>query len=555
MVVEIRKQVCDGLMLKWLLAAGMEWLVYNQDQVNHMNVFPVPDGDTGTNMRLTMETAHDAVAQLHERHVGIMAQQAAQGALRGARGNSGVILSQLLHGFAVALRGHEVFDAPLLVTACQSAVSTAYNAVMEPVEGTMLTVARQTTEALAGYAEDNEDLVGALNVMVEASREALKATPDLLPVLKRAGVVDSGGQGLVFLLEGMKRVVDGETLDLEGRLSFQDDIQGWEAALEPDDIDGYGYDVQFLMMGEALAVDEIRAAIDAMGWSTLVVGDEKLVKVHVHVHDPGQPLSYAISTGAMIDDIVVENMQAQYETYTRQRQEREAPGPDIRQVEGAAAVVVASGAGMRELFYEGLGAAMVIAGGQTMNPSTQDFLDAIERLESKEILLLPNNRNVLLAAQQAVSMTEGKQVRVIPTTTLPQGISAMLAYLDLREGGGLDEIADGMREAAGYVITCEVTLANRDAHFDQISVRRGAYIGLLDDELVSSGDELDEVVHDLLRKAGTEQHELVTVYYGEDITEDQAAALIETLRAAFPGQHFEPVNGGQPLYPYVFSVE
>lgn len=559
MVVEVQKQVCDGHLLKWLFTAGLAWLEYNQETVNQMNVFPVPDGDTGTNMVLTMRKASDLVNTLDEPHVGIVSEQIARGALRGARGNSGVILSQLLRGFASGLRGYDVFDAPTLARACRQGVEAGYKAVMDPVEGTMLTVARQATEALEAYVENHEDLSGALDTLLAAARKSLRHTPEMLPVLKRAGVLDSGGQGLVYILEGMARMVHGENVPM-GEQNPQDGVQAesWEQALAPDDEQGYGYDVQFLMHGDDMDVDAVRLAIDAMGWSTLVVGDEALIKVHVHVHDPGQPISYAVRVAAWIDDVVVENMQAQYEAYVAGRADGHVgQSPATSQaVEGIAVITVASGGGLQKLFADGLRAAHVITGGQTMNPSTDDFLRAIENLDNDEIILVPNNRNVILAAQQAASMARGRRVRVVKTSSIPQGISALLAYIDAHDAGEeLPAVVDAMETAVRHVVTGEITRATRSAHIDGLDVAQGQVIGLLDGALVAAGETITEVVVSLLRRAEAADHDLITLYYGDDQDDAAAEALAAHLAEVFPKQHIETVFGGQPLYPYLISVE
>lgn len=553
MVVDVKNRVCDGHLFKWLTAAGLAWLEHNQEIVNQMNVFPVPDGDTGINMRLTMQRAYDEIARLDEGHVGIVSEYVAKGALKGARGNSGVILSQLLHGFAKELHGHEIIDAQMFVRACQRAVDAAYNAVMQPVEGTILTVARQGMESLAKFVETNHDLYAAFEHLVMVSRSALENTPNLLPVLKKAGVVDSGGQGLVFILEGMARLLRGEPVFMGEADMAKIKGNGWEQALIPEDEEGYGYDVQFLMHGTNLDVDGVRAAINAMGWSTLVVGDSQLIKVHVHVHDPGQPLTYAIKMADWIDDIVVENMQEQYEQYVEDRHARENP-PEV-DADGVAVIAVVSGSGLEGMFYNDLQAARVISGGQTMNPSAEHFLSAIDSLPNEEIILLPNNKNIILAAQQAASLARDKRIHVVPTTTIPQGINAMLAYIDTHEDSDLDYIAAAMDEALKQVTTGEVTTATRDVSLDDVEVRKGQIIGLLDDVLVVAGDEIGDVVRRLLQKAGADEHELITLYYGDGVNESQAQALIEALAADFPGQQFQSIDGGQPLYPYIISVE
>lgn len=557
MVVNTRRELCDGRTLHGLFAAGFRWLEHHRHRVNTLNVFPVPDGDTGTNMHLTMQKAYDMIADLDEPHAGIVAVRLARGALRGARGNSGVILSQLMRGFADVMRGHETFDVLLLARAGEQAVQAAYNAVMNPTEGTILTVSRAAKDALADYAREGRDLTEALDAMLEAARAALDTTPDLLPILKKAGVVDSGGQGLVFILEGMTRILHGEPVYLGEDHSTNGDAApahenvAWQNPLEPEDEDGYGYDVQFLMHGSSLDVNAVRQAIDAMGWSTLVVGDPSLIKVHVHVHDPGLPLSYAIGAGASIDDVVVENMQLQYERLLDDR----ANDPVVKEVPGIAVVVVSRGEGMRDLFYDGLNTAYVIPGGQTMNPDTDAFLLAIESISNEHLILLPNNRNVVLAARQAASMASGKQVQVVPTTSIPQAISAMLATLDIRDTGDLAQVVAAMEEAASLVITCEITTAVRDSHLDDTLIREGQYIGLVDNDLVAAGDTVESVARDVLQKAGADERELITLYYGETIREADAGKLVDQLTEDFPEQQFEIVYGGQPHYPYIISVE
>lgn len=558
MAVNIHQNVCDGHLLKWITAAGLEWLDYHREKVDQLNVFPVPDGDTGKNMLLTMRSAYAEAARLRENesHVGIMSEAIAKGALMGARGNSGVILSQLWRGFAQGLRGHEVFDSTQFARACSSAVEMAYKAVVNPVEGTILTVAREAMDAVVDQARFNNDMRSLLEVMVNHAHEALLRTPDLLPVLKKAGVVDSGGQGLVYILEGMLHFLRGDSvLELGDKPDTAESVASWEQALEPDDAEGYGYDVQFLMHGENMNVDSVRSAIDAMGWSTLVVGDDDLIKVHVHVHDPGQPISYAIGLGAFLDDIVVENMQEQYHKYVEERIAREEQAEYPAALNEVAVITVTSGEGLHRVFKQDLQAAIVISGGQTMNPSTQEFLSAIDTLPNDKIILLPNNKNVILAAQQAASLARDKQVVVVPSRTTPQGISAMLAYTNVAQSGDLSEAVEAMTEALGFVTSCEVTTATRDVEIDGVEVREGQYIGLLDGALVTASDDLSACLEDLLDKADANDHELITLYYGVDVRETEAQAMIEKLSTQFPKPSFEIVRGDQPLYPYLISVE
>ena len=551
---ENANQGIDGYLLKQLFGAGLTWLEQHKEKVNRLNVFPVPDGDTGTNMYLTMRHAYMEIAGMEEANVGKLSRAVANGALKGARGNSGVILSQILAGTAAALEGEDKLTASLLAGACQSAVAAAYNAVEKPVEGTILTVSRQMSEAVMRRHQEQKDLVALLKSMVFAGRVALRHTPEQLPVLKKAGVVDSGGAGLVYIFEGMLRALCGKALVSEEVL-VQDTPETWQDALVPEDELGYGYDVQFLMRGSNLNIDAIRKHISDIGWSTLVVGDNELIKVHVHVHDPGVPLSYAIGLGANLDDVVVENMQRQYEEYVDSREQREH---DVRtDIRGVAVITVASGTGLRQLFSQQLNAAHVIAGGQTMNPSTGDFLNAMNAVPNTDIVLLPNNKNVVLAAQQAAANVEGKNVRVVPSTTIPQGIAAMFEYVNLcsDEGCTLGDAVNAMTSALPNVITCEITYATRDAEFEGVHVRAGQYIGLINDTLKVAGDNAISVARDLLQQAKAGQYERITIYFGSDTSEADARDIADELAGSYPGQEFEVVNGGQALYPYIISIE
>ncbi len=553
--------IVDGHLIKQLFGSGLAWLEINKDQVNQLNVFPVPDGDTGTNMWLTMRHAYNEIAHLEEPHVGRLTHAIAQGALKGARGNSGVILSQLWAGVAEALDGHETLDAKLLVVASRAGVEKAYNAVEKPVEGTILTVLRGMLDAVIAAYKSTNDLIALLRRMLVAGRAALRQTPELLPVLKRAGVVDSGGKGLLLIFEGMLRALCGRDVMLEAaRLATSTNHAvptpqtTWQDALEPEDAEGYGYDVQFLMRGEGLSVDGVKRALaDMGGWSTLVVGDPKLIKVHVHLHDPGQALSYAVGTGASIDDVVVENMQEQYEHYVQERLHHET---EIRtDIEGVAVIAVANGKGMHEVFSQ-LGAAYVIDGGQTMNPSTGDFLEAIDALANTEIVLLPNNKNILLSAQQAATNVANKQVSVVPSVTLPQGIAAMFEYGNLQaDDTPFDALVEGMASALSTVITCEITTATRSVELEGVSVREGELVGLLDDVLVVAGNDPAAVARELLEKAEADKYERITLYYGSESDHARADALAQSLAQTFSQQEFEVVSGGQALYPYIISVE
>lgn len=547
---------CDGVLLKQLTLAGLTWLETHQERVNQLNVFPVPDGDTGTNMFLTMRKACDEITTTNEAHVGRVSRAIADGALLGARGNSGVILSQWWRGFAEALDGQSDFDGHLFAQACRHAVELAYKAVVKPVEGTILTVTREAMEAVVKRTQSNEmNLKTLFETKVQAAYDALQHTPDLLPVLKQAGVVDSGGQGWTFIIEGMLHVLRGEEVTLRSQEAGLDQSAGsWQEALLPQDDEGYGYDVQFLMHGEKMNVATVRKAISEIGWSTLVVGDDRLIKVHVHVHDPGVPISYAIQMGAELDDVVVENMQRQYHRYVANRSARE--DETFTPVEGIAVIAVVAGEGLRCIFAQpDVGGAYVISGGQTMNPSTEDFLKAIQKLPNEEIILLPNNPNIRMAAQQAASLTKDKKVTVVSSRSVPQGIAAMVEYINGRDSLDLQALTQVMNDSLSNVVTCEVTRAVRDAALDGVSAREGQYIGLIDDKLSSAGDTLIAVVSDMLHKASADRRELITLYYGETVTEADAQALVDKLAVDLEGQEIQIINGGQPLYPYIISVE
>jgi DAK2 domain fusion protein YloV len=558
MVIEIRRNLCDGHQLKWMFAAGLSWVEHHRERINTMNVFPVPDGDTGTNMTLTIQKAYERIAKSDESHIGIVAEQIAKGALMGARGNSGTILSMLLRGFAAGLSGRELMDAEAFAHACHSAVKYAYDtvgSVMKPVEGTILTVARESAEAVQSLAAEDNDLNALLGKMIAAAHESLQRTPDLLPKLKEAGVVDSGGMGLVYLLEGMKRLLDGLPVVFEGQVAGDtaSDAQSWKDSLVPDDEEGYGYDVQFLMIGQNMNVDQVRHDISALGWSPLIDGDSSLIKVHIHVHNPADPINYAIVTaGVQITDIVVENMQAQYLEYVEAREARESK--PLVHVEGVAVITVVRGAGLERIF-EDYGAARIIQGGQTMNPGTEDFLAAIDSLPNDEIIILPNNGNIILAAQEAARLATHKKVRVIHNKTLPQGIAALLTYGDLKDDHNLDALATAMTEQIHRVISGEITRATRTVNIDDVDVKAGNIIGLLNGRLVVAGDDMTGVLRDLLHKGCANDHELVTLYYGDGVSAAEAQAVKSALEVGFGDLEFQLIPGEQPLYPYLLSIE
>jgi DAK2 domain fusion protein YloV len=562
MVPEASRQRVDGQTLKYLFSGGVIWLAHHAERINILNVFPVPDGDTGTNMLLTVRKAESYLNKVSDDHIGRVTAAIAEGARYGARGNSGTILSMLFQGFAQALKGHDHMDAALFAEACQRAVDYAYDTVrsaMEPREGTILTVARLAAAAVVERAQTNDSLHDLFDLLLKAAKTALDDTPNQLAVLKEAGVVDSGGAGLVALLEGIKRLRDGDDdydsiipeLDLPQNGAVKQVEQDWEAAIVPDDERGYGYDVQFLMLGRDLDVEQVRRDISALGWSPLIDGNSNTVKVHIHVYNPAEPIHYAIQTGAELEDVVIENMQRQYEAYVAQRGGRNDEKAAI--TDEIAVIAVGRGAGLTRALRE-YGAAAVIEGGQTMNPSASNFVDVIKSLPNTRVVLLPNNGNIILAAREAAALSD-KEVHVVPTKSFPQGIAALLAYSNHLDES-LDEIVVSMSDATKHVRTFEVTIATRTLDsINGVMVNEGDYFALVDNQPAAADPQLQSVVLAALAKIQAETYELVTVYYGADVSEESASALIEALKSAYPMLEYECVNGGQPLYPYLLSVE
>ncbi len=547
----------DGRQFKGMVQASLAWLKQHQEAINSLNVFPVPDGDTGTNMMLTMTSAWKEIAQVDEPHIGKVAGKVAHGALMGARGNSGVILSQIWRGFARGLDGHAEMDAPLLATAMRAAAETAYKGVVRPVEGTILTVVRETAEEVEIAIEESDDLLTLFERMLERARAAEARTPALLAVLREAGVTDSGGQGFVVILEGMVRALKGLPVEEADRLARVVDL---EAALPPhgehiEFDENYPYDVQFIIVGKDLDVESIRATIEAMGDCPLVVGDSETIKVHVHVADPGVPISFGAKMGSL-RDVVVEDMQAQYQEFIAGRDEPPVIAPAAaavavpQEVPAIGVVAVVAGEGLADVFRS-LGANAIIEGGQTMNPSTADILEAVDNLPSEKVIILPNNKNIIMAAQQAAEMSE-KEVAVVPTRSIPQGIAALLL---LDQTATLDGNVSAMLEAAQTIESGEVTYAVRDVQLNGVTVHEGDAIGLLNGQLIVSGASYDEVVERLLEKIDLDERELVTLYYGEDVQQEEAEKLAERLEARYPELEFEVVRGGQPHYPYLIAVE
>jgi DAK2 domain fusion protein YloV len=558
--------VFNGQDFKRAIQAGYAWLEQHRAAVNALNVFPVPDGDTGTNMTLTLRAATKGIADSTETSAASVAETLARGALMGARGNSGVILSQILRGFSQGLAGKETFLASDFATALNEAARMAYTAVIKPVEGTILTVIREAAEGAQASAATGADLTIVLEDTVRAARAAVQKTPDLLPTLKQAGVVDAGGQGLTYILEGICKYSRGEPVEMTEKERAEQDaiIHKGEIQVEEE----FGYEVVFMLAGESLDVAGIRDTITAMGGvSTVVAGDAQLIKVHTHTPTPGKILDYGVSLGSL-QDINIENLQEQSLRYEAEGRAERGEAPSAN---GRAAVALASGeqesGGLHELkdigvvavvagdgwngVYRELGVSAIVPGGQTMNPSTEELFAAVESCPFEQIILLPNNGNVIMSARQVLQLTK-KKAQVIPSDSMPQGITALLAFnLD----SDFDANCQAMEAAIKHVDTVEITRAVRSVQIDGVNVREGDIIGLVNGRLVTAGDDSTQVTHESLIRMGADRHEIVTVYYGEGIEAAAAQTLAQQIKSWYPGVEIEVVNGGQPYYAYIISAE
>ena len=524
-----------------MLTAGMTWLEKHVPVVNALNVFPVPDGDTGTNMFLTMQASVQEMAAVSEHAVSPVMHAAAHGALMGARGNSGVILSQILRGMSRSMSKKETVTVRDLADAFAEGSTTAYKGVIRPVEGTLLTVSKDVAAAAARSAAESDDIRNLLDAVVEAARDSVARTPSLLPVLREANVVDAGGQGFSIILEGMWHLLRGD--DLEALAPAHTEIVDLRAPAGE-----YGYDVQFVLQGEHMDIDAIRAQILTYGDSVLVVGDSRAIKVHVHTTDPGQVLTYGAGQGA-IGKVIVENMQEQYQEYLARQSQAPAVAPPP-QLGEMATVAVVSGEGLVAVFRS-LGVTSVIPGGQTMNPSTAEILKAVEDAPANKVIVLPNNGNIVMAARAAQELT-AKQLVIIPSDTVPQGIAALLAF---NQDADLETNRRHMERAMTHVQTVEITMAVRSTTYEGIEVKAGSAIGLLNGKLVATGDQMDDVVRQMLDHAEARGREIITIYYGENVDVDEARRMEGLVRAYCPHQEVELVDGGQLYYSYIISSE
>ncbi len=549
-VAEMQKMPFDGQAYKRLVEAGLTWLRTNQQSVNALNVFPVPDGDTGTNMVLTMQSAYDEIKDLGHHKVGDMAAAVSQGALMGARGNSGVILSQIWRGIARGLEGAEVLTAANMARAFADARDTAYKGVVRPVEGTILTVSKDMAIAAEAALEKTEDPIEMLEIILAAADVSVEHTPELLPVLKQAGVVDSGGKGLYFILEGMLRYIYDEPLDtptimiqpmaaleMEEAMGAVEEGQDWEVV------------VDFYPENE-LALRPFYDALEEMGTSIQVGEGDGMYRMHIHVPLENRylPIDYIMGLGT-ITNVAMENLLAQMDELNQKSDYDRLELTNIDPGE-IAIVTVSPGPGISRIFAS-LGVAAIVEGGQTMNPSTQELLAAFENLPTDKVIILPNNKNIILAAQAAKEVTV-KEVYVVPSRTVPQGLAAMLMH---NPEGELEAVAKKMETSIGDVRTGEITTATRTVEIDGVNVETGQVIALLDGKLVLAASSVEEATLSLLEKADVEDYELITMFVGADYSRSEANRVADVVQEKYPDQEVEMQDGGQPHYQLILAIE
>jgi DAK2 domain fusion protein YloV len=539
----------DGQGLKALIEAGMTWLKTNQQTVNALNVFPVPDGDTGTNMLLTIQAAYNEISDSGEKNIGKMAHMIAQGALMGARGNSGVILSQLFRGFARGLDSLETMNSQLFIKALNEARNTAYKGVVRPVEGTILTVAKDMAQAAEHALDETDDIKIILERIVTEGDESVKRTPDLLPILKQAGVVDSGGKGLFYIYEGMLRSLKG--LPMETPVTTVQPLSAMNISETMESVEpGQDYEVVVdFRPSNSLDLESFYNDLSKMGTSIQVGEGDGMYRMHIHVPTENRykPIDYTMGLGT-ITKVSMENLIAQMDT----QQAPKISKFQLATVEPGqiAVVAVSPGMGISRIFAS-LGAAAIVRGGQTMNPSTEEILQAIENLPTDKVIVLPNNKNIILAAQASSSMTV-KKVVIVPSKSVPQGLSAMLR---LDPEGDFEQITNEMVRALGDVETGEITVATRTVEINGINVKQGEVIALHNGQVVQSASNLEEACLGLLEKADANERERITLFYGENISRNEVNAIVDKIRAAYPKHEIELHEGGQPHYQFIIAIE
>ena len=540
----------NGKAVGKLAEAAYAWLEANKQTVNALNVFPVPDGDTGTNMVLTMKSAVEEMRKVPETKAGEMLAALAQGALMGARGNSGVILSQLWRGFARSVDGKESLNSQDMAQAFVAARDTAYKGVVRPVEGTILTVAKDMAAAAEGAANEGTDPIRLLRRVWQAAKESVQRTPELLPILKQAGVVDSGGKGLSLLMEGMLRWVEGHQLHTAETIAQPIAAMNLEAATESVE-EGQDYEVVVdFRPHQELDLPSFYSDLEKMGTSIQVGEGQDIYRMHIHVpaDKRNDPLDYIETIGTWTN-VKMENLISQMEEIKSKTRGQPLKLAAVKPGE-IAVVAVASGSGIARHFGE-LGAAAVVEGGQTMNPSTADLLAAFENLPTDKIIILPNNKNILMAANSAAELTAKKAI-VIPSTSIPEGFAAMLRH---NPKGELDAVVKEMKDSIAEVQTGEITTATRDVEIDAVKVKVGQTIGLHNDELVIAAEDVEKACLKLLKQMKAEDYEAITLFYGEDLHSEQATAIAASIRKAYPKKEVDVHEGGQPFYQFILSVE
>ncbi len=549
-------------LLKNMFLAGAARIESQKEYINELNVFPVPDGDTGTNMSLTIMAAAKEVANVPSLDVDSLVKAIASGSLRGARGNSGVILSQLFRGFTKALKGNNEITVAILAEACVGAKETAYKAVMKPKEGTILTVARGIADKAVEMAEETEDLAVFIPAVIEHAEFVLSQTPDMLPVLKEAGVVDSGGQGLVEVMKGaydafLGKEIDYSALKATGEKVYTAPTATGPSTISAEDIE-FGYCTEFIILAEKDFSEEdedgMKEYLSSIGDSIVCVADDEIVKIHVHTNDPGLAIQKALTFG-QLSRLKIDNMREEHEEQIRKEAEKAVETKEAQTkdepMKAMGFIAVSVGDGMNNIFKD-LGADFIIEGGQTMNPSTEDMLNAIDKVHAENIFILPNNKNIILAANQAASITEDKNIIVIPTSTAPQGITAMINFMPDESA---EDNADSMNEEIKNIKTGSVTYAVRDTTIDDKEIRQGDIMGISDKGIKAVGEGVNNITKELLEHLIDDDAEIICVYYGSDVSEEDAQVLVSELEAVYPDLDVELHYGGQPIYYSVMSVE
>jgi uncharacterized protein len=548
----------EGKRFAGMVIQGAAKLSANAQLVDALNVFPVPDGDTGTNMNLSMTSGAKEVQQKTQDHIGNVASALSKGLLMGARGNSGVILSQLFRGFGKAIEGKSSITSKEFADALQSGVETAYKAVMKPVEGTILTVAKDAAKKGVAVSQKETDFIKVMEAVVKEGQASLNRTPDLLPVLKEVGVVDSGGQGLLFVYEGFLAELKGEKVSEQASLPSMNDLVSAEhhkAAqdfMSTEDIE-FGYCTEFMVKFEddkhAFNEEDFRNDLSEFGDSLLVISDDELAKVHIHSEEPGNVLSYGHKYGSLIN-IKIENMRQQHSSIVGDSRQVKAQAPPVKKEVDFAIVTVAMGEGISELF-KSIGATAVIEGGQTMNPSTEDIVKAVEEVNAKKVIIMPNNKNIIMAAEQAAEVLSA-EVAVVPTKTVPQGMAALLAF---NPAFSVEDNKKTMSEASRHVKTGQITYAVRDTNIDGMTISKDDFMGIAEGKIVISENDRQQSAKRLLDDMLDEESEILTILYGEDVTEGDALSLQEYVEDHYEDVEVEVHNGKQPLYSYIFSIE